>query len=695
MRYEEAVAALADDPAPVDDAYARSDELIGEGRADEAALEMVRFLARVPDDPIAAFRLGDWLLVAGGRRRDAEEFYRRAAAASPHAADEWLCKGLALLRLGRLEAAGAALRRAFGVPAPSPHAGHHLALLLIWQDQLAEAVAVARTVVEGGGEGIEGYLPLALALRLQGDAAEADEWMRRLIDRAAIDVPLLFAHAQMLHAYGVADWSAACCARALDAEERLDIRLFGDLLVPQVAWDEADTDRWRARYADNVATLTDSQLRIADPLLDVTMFHWVFLFFQARPARDLSAATVRMYKAVSPDLAWTAPHCANSRLRHDRSRLRIGCLSHSSNPFIAGLLAEVDRERFEVVHLQAPEPPSPELTKWAAAVDRVVPVPEANLTDARAIVAAEEIDILVTAPWSRFYYFLSFSRLARVQCSLSDPNWADAVPASDYYVSWKPAEPADLATHYSSAIALMDTPPYWFPADLCTAAALTRGDFELPAEMRWYVCPHMTAKLGPAYDHLIAEVLRSDPGGCVVVLRGDADAAPMIRSRMRGALGELADRLFFLPTLPPARAQGLLQIADVVLDSWPIQGLISTITAFQLGVPLVTLTADQPFGRWTAALYDAIGVSGLTTTNEADFVRLAHRMATDRAWHRQKSEEILGRAPALFENRAAVRELEHFWCAAADAADGGQRPRDWRSGEFVDRAIASPVEAHR
>jgi hypothetical protein len=58
-------------------------------------------------------------------------------------------------------------------------------------------------------------------------------------------------------------------------------------------------------------------------------------------------------------------------------------------------------------------------------------------------------------------------------------------------------------------------------------------------------------------------------------------------------------------------------------------------------------------------------------------VALALRLGTDRAWRAEMRAAIQERSPLLYEQTAAVREVEAFFLAAAEAAARGERLTTW------------------
>jgi predicted O-linked N-acetylglucosamine transferase (SPINDLY family) len=68
-----------------------------------------------------------------------------------------------------------------------------------------------------------------------------------------------------------------------------------------------------------------------------------------------------------------------------------------------------------------------------------------------------------------------------------------------------------------------------------------------------------------------------------------------------------------------------------------------------------------------------MGWAELAADSPGRFVELALRIGTDAEFREQARMEVAKRAEALFENIAAVRQLERFFIAAHEAACKGAR----------------------
>ena len=129
--------------------------------------------------------------------------------------------------------------------------------------------------------------------------------------------------------------------------------------------------------------------------------------------------------------------------------------------------------------------------------------------------------------------------------------------------------------------------------------------------------------------------------------------------------------------MPHEKYLQLLTLADALLDSLHFGAGNSTYEALSLGIPVVTLPGAFMRGRVTAACYRAMGMEDLIATDAQAYVALALRLAQDPVWRARMSEKIHALSPVLFDNLAAVRELEAFFEAATAAAHRGEKVTTW------------------
>lgn len=415
---------------------------------------------------------------------------------------------------------------------------------------------------------------------------------------------------------------------------------------------------------------------------------WQYIFCTGAIDRYSSAIAVLEKLAFTtwPRLNQTAAHVSAGFAGPGQGRrIRIGFITHDSMPMMSGLLNGFDPAVFETVYLH-PGTIGKNRTApaWIERAERTVAFPDMDSYAAIDAIASEQLDIIVSGPSMAAIFFPMMARLAHLQMVLLEPNWTDGFTNADYYISWKPAEPNDPRAFYRTKTAFLDHPPYFIERPVVEPHISQQSRDEVrkrllgvSASHRVYLCANTPPKIHSDMDPMFRKLLETDPDGVLVILRSEFPPCKTLRARFQQELGALSERVKFLPTLKQEDAHRLLLSVDCCLDSFPLCGMSSSFDATMLGVPLVTLPSSIPFGRWTAAIYDYIGVSGLIARDGDEYLEIALRLAKDSAWRSQLAEELREKSARFIESDDSSTEFRWFIAQAWRRHLDGLPPADW------------------
>ena len=145
-----------------------------------------------------------------------------------------------------------------------------------------------------------------------------------------------------------------------------------------------------------------------------------------------------------------------------------------------------------------------------------------SLEIARKQIAECEFDILFYTDigMDPLTYFLSFSRLAPVQCVTWGHPDTTGIPNMDYYISCEDFETEGSETNILNALVRMkNIPNYFYRPDAVKLTGSQRSErrLGLPEENRLYVVPQSLFKFHPDFDAVLAEILRRDSNGLLVL----------------------------------------------------------------------------------------------------------------------------------------------------------------------------------
>jgi predicted O-linked N-acetylglucosamine transferase (SPINDLY family) len=378
-----------------------------------------------------------------------------------------------------------------------------------------------------------------------------------------------------------------------------------------------------------------------------------------------------------PQLQWEAPHCRAPR--YPTGRIRIGIASaylrsHSIGKTTRGLIAQLPRERYEIftIGLPSKRTDEDELSRWMRERSEHWIALDYTLSAARAQLADLRLDVLFWQDigMTPLSYYLAFARLAPVQCvSFGHPD-TTGIPNMDYFVSNDLFEPADPSAHYSERLFLLhDLPTLAYYYRPTWAAGATRSAFGLGEDEHLYLCAQTLFKLHPDFDALLAQILRRDPRGRVILLRGHSSDAwiRQLRERFERHLPDVARRIHFIDRLGQQRFLQLLDLADVALDTLHFNGMNSSLEAFAVGTPVVTLPSGLQRGRHTQAMYRKMGLSECIASDAAQYAERAVEIATRPGYRHELKQRILERNAVLFEDPRVISEFDRFFESALRA----------------------------
>jgi protein O-GlcNAc transferase len=458
-------------------------------------------------------------------------------------------------------------------------------------------------------------------------------------------------------------------ANRLRPQDGIVMRL--ELLTEAVHDSAAAIAETRERFERGLDRLIESPPRIDDPLnkADLPTF---YLAYHGVCNRALHSKLARAFSAAVPGLEWEAPHCRSGSRK--AGRIRIGFISrflrtHSIGKVARGLVSRLSREHFEVFVLNIPPVTMDETARWIQAHADHWQVIDGSVAIARQQIAALELDILFyqdigMEPYS---YLLAFSRLAPVQCvSYGHPD-TSGIPNMDYYISNDLYEPPGAAEHYSERLVELHALPtlaYYFRPTI-TEPLPTRAELGLPTDAHLYVCAQSLFKVHPQMDDAMRRILERDGAGRVVLFAGDcAEWGTQLMQRFRRTMPGVFDRIQFLPRQPYQRFLQVLAAADVALDTMHFNGMNTSIDAFSVGTPVVTLPTGLQRGRFTQAMYRTMDIGWGVASDSDEYANLAVDAATDVERQRSLRQLISERSHLLFEDTRTVDEFERFLLTA-------------------------------
>jgi predicted O-linked N-acetylglucosamine transferase (SPINDLY family) len=366
---------------------------------------------------------------------------------------------------------------------------------------------------------------------------------------------------------------------------------------------------------------------------------FLFLGFSGDPALQLRCARNAIAELGLP----TVPPLWRGE-RYGHQRLRIGYLSadYCQHP-VALLMAEVieghDRARFEVLGFSTgPDDSSVIRGRMAKAFDRFIDLRGRGAAESAGLIRRLEVDILVdlTGHTEGDHFAILSHRPAPVQVNWLGYPGTDGAPSLDYILADRAVAPPGHEPFFSEKIVRL--PDCYFPTayDPCPPAPTraAAGLPELPSDSVGngfvFASFNNSWKITRAVFAAWLRLLGAVPGSVLWLL----DANDAFRDNLRraaSAAGIDPARLIFAPRTDADSHLARQQLADLMLDTSPYNGHMTTSDALWVSVPLVTMLGTAFAGRVAASQLQTLGLPELITSSLEDYETLALALAKDPA----------------------------------------------------------------
>lgn len=664
------------------------------GNTSEAIQSLERALKLDPAYALAHHNLGLAHIAAGNFDR-ALPCFELALANAPHLTDAWVGRGTVLANLNRLESAVDCFDAALDLRPGDAATLTKKAFVLLTLERANESLGAADAALRIDEHAIEAHNVRAGALRRLGQHADALRSLERALALDPTHPEAWRNHSTVLHDMGQVDAALVSGRKALELEPA-DIRTRTRMLarlIPPVPLSAGEAARARDAFDAQLLEF-ESWLKTQDlsehDTLTAAQQQFFYLSYQEKSnrglleryrgacvarlagfadlSRPLSATTTTTTSTTSAITAITATSMASTAAHVERRprRFRLGIVSahvydHSVfNALVRGWLDCLDRARFDITLFNLGSKQDAVTQAASASVDQAVTGPR-PLEDWIRSIRGHNLDALIYPEIGMHEATLALAslKLAKRQYAAWGHPETSGLPTLDGYLSAELFEPPNAQEHYSERLIRLPNlgvhcRPY--------ATESARADLEglgITGDGPVFICPGVPFKYSPEDDRLFVEIARRlQPCTFVFFQHEIAELSHKLMTRIAAAFDadqlDSAQYLRWISWQPRAAFFGLLQQADVYLDTVGFSGFNTMMQAIECHLPCVTYEGRFMRGRLGSGILQRLGMPEWIARDKERYIELAVKLGADpetraevRATLRRAKEVAFGDAGAV------------------------------------------------
>ena len=590
-----------------------------------------QYEAAIDCDPkyIDAYANYGALLEASGFCEDALTVLNQGLALDKTSVGILVNRGKVLAKLGRFTEAEASYRGALEVDPDVAEAYNNLGNLLKRGKRYEEAATAFEAALTVRPGFLEAQYNKALALAGAGNVDVADQILEELI--------------------------------AEQPEPHFFIARAG--LMEAVPYSSKKMAYWRQRFEEGFDVMHANRLQYnGDPLAVPVMSF--YLAYHGQNDRPLMEKLCKFWRGACPSLNFVS-----SFELIKAPKRRVGFFSrffkrHAVGFTIEGLLeglAEKASDDIEIVIISLAGDEDDDWDNLNLKAAHVLTVPH-DLTTAQNAISELGLDILIYADigMDPFSYYLSFSRLAPIQCVFWGHPVTSGVDTLDFYISSDIAEPCAAQEHYTERLVRLGGVQTCYHRPKL-ASSFSRQKVGLPENKTLYMCPQSLFKIHPDMDPYLAKLIKSDNDGRLVIFEGDPPIlTDKLLKRWQPFFDDVFDHVIVLKRTDWNRFLSILSLADVILDTWPFGGGNTNYQAFGFGLPVITLPGKFIRGLGANALYQHMGIKDCIAESPEDYVKKALKLGQNLDFRLKVSSRILKQSGLIFDDSTVIEELIKF-----------------------------------
>jgi len=406
---------------------------------------------------------------------------------------------------------------------------------------------------------------------------------------------------------------------------------------------------------------------------------FVLLTLSSTPEQQLECA-----RRAAAEIAVPQPEIFPSLPPRPGEKIRLGYLSatfhvHPGAFLVAGLIEHHDRRRFEVNgYSYGPDDGSAMRARLIGSFDRFVDIRDVAHRRAAELMRADGLDIIIdlTGYTDANRTEILAYRPAPIQVNYLGYPGTMGADFIDYLIIDQFVVPPDQQPFFSEQLVYLPD-CYQCNDDKREISERTplRSECGLPEQGLVFCCFNSSYKITPDFFDIWMRLLRAAPQSALWLY----ETHPLMKANLKreaGARGVAPERLVFAPTRALPEHLARHRLADLFLDTLPVNAHTTASDALWAGLPILTCAGDTFAGRVAGSLLLAIGLGELVTASLEEYEAAALRLATEPSLLAELRQRLATNrlTMPLFDTARFARNIEAVYTRMWETWNAGRKP---------------------
>jgi len=439
------------------------------------------------------------------------------------------------------------------------------------------------------------------------------------------------------------------------------------LLLTPVYKSAKEIDEHRNKFIEGIDQLKKYKYLTEQPGNEIELNSY-YLAYHNKNNVEVMKRLCKLFRKIIPNINYTAKNIKKQK----NKKIKLGFISefltnHTVGKLFGGLIKNMNKKKFDVTIFHTSKTKK-NLIKNEIDIkaDKVINL-KTKIHEQQLQVENENLDIIFYPDigMSPTTYFLAFSRLAPVQIASWGHTETTGIDTIDYFLSTILFEEKNAQKNYSEKLICLNQIPTYFEPPQNIASLKKRSELKLPENAHLYGCPQTLFKLHPDFDKVLAEILKRDSDGYIVLIGGEGKEkywSEILKERWAKNFSILNKKVLFTKRLSLLEFFSLSYCVDVLLVPLHFGGGNTSLEAMIFGTPSITMPGNYLRTNISTAIYKQMKISAPPIAkNTEQYIDLAIKLVKDKnknVYLREKSKKAANKY--LFKSHKTLKEFEHF-----------------------------------